>query len=335
MQRDFTLVKPFMKKLFFLSMLFCITMITIFSCNKNSNPNSGIKPCINVTLTSPKGTDSQTVGFNVPINPISYTISNNPGSDTSGLAEVSVSALGLPSGIATSYSGGVLTISGAALKDSGSPYVYTVVATGNTCSVPLKGVISVKTCATINRTSTSATFFQVVPANSAIAPITYSIGGGGTGATITGLPSGVTGNFSGGIVMISGTLGTLPDSVYKYKVTTSGGYCNAYDSGFIVVTNCPMATLTSSASTINQIVSLNQAIQTVTYSITGHYTSYSIVGLPAGVTATYNGGIITITGAPTLQYYNSQGPTFDYLIQFITDDSFCNPLNVEGSISVQ
>jgi hypothetical protein len=319
----------------FFSLLFCIAMITIFSCNKNSNPNSVIKACINVTLTSPKGTDSQTIGFNVPINPISYTISNNQSSDTSGLAEVSVSALGLPAGITTSYTGGVLTISGAATKDSSSPYVYTIVATGNTCSVPLKGVISVKTCATINLTSISSPFFQVVPADSAIAPITYSVGGGGTGANVTGLPSGVTGNFSGGIVTISGTLGNLPDSLYRYKITTSGGYCNAYDSGIIVVTNCPMATLTSAASTVNQIVSLNQAIQPITYSITGHYTSYSIAGLPWGVTATFNGGIITITGAPTLQYGQGQGPTFDILIQFITDDSFCNTLNVESSISVQ
>ena len=321
-----------MIKLFSLSMVFCIALITIFSCSKNSNSNSGAKPCINVTLTSPKGTDSQTVGFNVPINPISYTISNNQSSDTSGLAEVSVSALGLPAGITTSYVGGVLTISGAATKDSSSPYVYTIVATGNTCSVPLTGVISVKTCATINRTSTSSTFFQVVPANTAIATITYTVGGGGTGATITGLPSGLTGNFSGGVVTISGTLRNAPDSIYLYKVTTSGGYCNAYDSGYIVVTTCPMVTLTSPAGTDNQFVSLKQAIQPITYSVTGHYTSYSIVDLPPGVTATFNGGIITITGA--VQY--GPGPGFNYMIQIMTSiDSYCMPVTVGGNINLQ
>lgn len=207
-------------------------------------------------------------------------------------------------------------------------------ASGNVCSVPLTGVISVKKCATIKRTSASPTLFQVVPTNTAIAPVTFEVGGGGTGVTVTGLPQGITSSFSNGVVTVSGTLQNAPDSVYLFKVTTSGGYCNAYDSAFIAVTTCPSVTLTSPAGSDQQFVSRNQPIQPITYSVTGHFTSYTIYDLPPGVTATFVGGIITITGA--VQNGLVGGQTWNYMIQIMTSiGSYCMPVTVYGDINLQ
>jgi large repetitive protein len=336
-----------MRTLISLSIIFCITAIVIFSCSKSTNPNpgpisidSGSNSCIKLALTSPKGTDSQTVGLSVPITPISYKISKNQSSDTTGLAEVSVSAIGLPPGITTKFIGGVLTISGSAVKDSSSPYVYVIVASGNVCSVPLTGVITVKECATIHISTPSQPYVQNVPSNTAIAPISYTVGGGGTGATATGLPSGITGSFSGGIFTISGTLKDAPDSLYHYFVTTSGGYCNAMDSGYITVTSCPVITLTSAQGTNRQTIStIGQAIQPITYEVTGHYTNIVnpvLSGFPPGVNGVVTGNKITITGIPQQQAVNGQVFSYDFVITVNTDvNSGCSPVTALGNITIE
>jgi len=338
-----------MRTLLSFSILFCITAIIIFSCSKSISPDPVIpnpvtpdslaRHCVNIALTSPKGTDSQTVGFNVPITPIKYKISNNQSSDTTGLAAVSVSAIGLPPGITTTLKAGVLTISGSAVKDSSSPYVYVIVATGNVCNVPLTGVIAVEECATIKISTPSEPYYQNIPINTTIAPISYTIGGGGTGATVTGLPNGITGNYSDGKFIISGTLQNAPDSQYLYHITTTGGYCNAYDSGYIVVTNCPVITLTSAPGTANQIITtIGQAIQPITYVVTGHYTYLDALNniLPSGVNAVVSGNTITISGTPQQQAVNGQVFSFYYRITANTEAySGCSPTISEGSIILE
>ena len=333
-----------------LSLLFYITVFIIFSCSKSTstgtvttgtvptgtvNPDSTAKSCIKVTLTSPKGTDSQTVGLNVPIAPIAYKISNNQNSDTTGLAAISVSAIGLPAGVTTTYINGVLTISGSPIKDSSNPYVYVIAATGNPCSLPLTGVISIKTCATLTRTSPLASYNHYIPTDSTIVPFTYSIGGGGTGAVATGLPPGLTGVFSNGTFTVSGTVQNSPDSDYKYMVTTTGGYCSTYDSGFLIVTTCPQVTLTSPVGTDKQKVSVNQTIQPITYTVTGHYTNFLLTGsFPNGVNAVISGNTITITGTPICQTCNGQSYVFEYYIDAY-GSNFCGTLHMTAFIDVE
>lgn len=77
---------------------------------------------------------------------------------------------------------------------------------------------------TLALTSAGATTTQTVCNGVAITNITYSVGGGATGAGVTGLPSGVTGNFSGGVFTISGT--PTADGTYNYTVTTTGNACS-------------------------------------------------------------------------------------------------------------
>ena len=91
---------------------------------------------------------------------------------------------------------------------------------------------------TLNLTSPAGTDAQTVCINTPIASINYAIGGGATGATVTGLPSGVTSSFNAGMVAISGS----PGGNSTYTITTTGtpGTCTeAIITGSILVNALP------------------------------------------------------------------------------------------------
>ncbi|MEW5675980.1 PKD-like domain-containing protein [Flavobacterium enshiense] len=86
--------------------------------------------------------------------------------------------------------------------------VYTVTPTSNPggcLGTPQAVNVTVDPPSVITLTSAVGTNAQTVCANNAITPITYSIGGSATGATVVGLPAGVTGSYAGGVFTISGT----------------------------------------------------------------------------------------------------------------------------------
>src|SRR4051812_14809978 len=56
----------------------------------------------------------------------------------------------------------------------------------------------------ISLSSAAGTDAQTVCINNPITDITYLIGGGGTDATVTGLPAGVSGSYTGGVFTITG-----------------------------------------------------------------------------------------------------------------------------------
>jgi hypothetical protein len=96
---------------------------------------------------------------------------------------------------------------------------------------------------TITLTSVTATTSQTIYANTAITNITYATANA-TGATFSGLPNGVTGNWSGNLVTISGT--PTVSGVYNYTVTLTGGCGTITATGTITVAS---VTITSSAPT--------------------------------------------------------------------------------------
>jgi hypothetical protein len=93
-------------------------------------------------------------------------------------------------------------------------------------------VFVTKVCHPITLTSAPGTDNQTVWVNTAITPITYSTTGA-TGATFSGLPTGVTGTFSGGNITISGT--PTVAGTFNYTVTLTGGCRNITATGTIVV----------------------------------------------------------------------------------------------------
>jgi gliding motility-associated-like protein len=180
---------------------------------------------------------------------------------------------------------------------------------------------------TIALTSAIGTDSQTVCINSSISNISYNTTGA-TGATITGLPSGVSGSWSANVVTITGTPTTSVGSPFNYTITTTGGCSAVSISGVITVKNINTIVLTSLANTSNQTVCINQAIANITYLTTGA-NSVNISGLPTGVTGTWvqSTNIVTISGTPT----SSTASPFTYLI---TLNGGCGTVSINGTITV-
>ncbi len=87
-------------------------------------------------------------------------------------------------------------------------------------AVTATGTITVTANNTITLTSAAGTDAQTRCINVAITNITYSTTGA-TGATFSGLPTGVTGNWAANVATISGT--PTASGTFNYTVTTTGG----------------------------------------------------------------------------------------------------------------
>jgi len=91
---------------------------------------------------------------------------------------------------------------------------------------------------TLTLTSAINTDNQPVCENTAITDIVYTGGGGITGATVSGLPAGVTGTYVGGVFTISGT--PTATGVFNYTITSVGCVpSNININGRITVVRAP------------------------------------------------------------------------------------------------
>jgi gliding motility-associated-like protein len=132
---------------------------------------------------------------------------------------------GLPAGVTGSWAAGVATISGT--PTASGTFNYTVTTTGGCPPAIATGTITVTTLSTIATGSN-----QTVCINNAIETITLATSGA-SGATISGLPSGVTGSWTSDVVTISGT--PLVSGNFTYIVTTTGNCTAATASGVLTV----------------------------------------------------------------------------------------------------
>lgn len=148
---------------------------------------------------------------------------------------------------------------------------------------------------TIARTSSVGTDAQTVCINTAIANITYATTGA-TGATVTGLPAGVTGSWLTNVVTISGT--PTQSGTFNYLITLLGGYGVITTTGTITVTPNNTVTLTSATGTDSQTKTSGQSITNITYSTTGA-TGATVTGLPAGIIRVWSSNVVTISGSHT------------------------------------
>lgn len=265
------------------------------------------------TLALTSGNASPTVCLNQAISAITYAV---------GGSATGASVSGLPAGVTSSFSGGVLTISGTPSVTGTFP--YTVTTTGGGCPPEtLSGTITVAPQHTLTLTSGSPT--QTVCASDSIVAIVYTVGGSATGANATGLPAGVTGIFNTGVFTISGT--TPTPGTYPFTVTTSGGSCTPVSlSGTLTFSTPPTLTLTSAPSTANQIVCVSTPIVDITVMIGGSATGATVVGLPTGVTSSFTGSTLTITGTPTAT------GAFPFTVS--TTGGPCTPATFSGVINV-
>ncbi|SHF50864.1 hypothetical protein SAMN05444377_1111, partial [Flavobacterium fontis] len=273
-----------------------------------------------ILLTSTPATSNQTVCENTPITPITYTFSGATGANVTGL----------PPGVSFSVSGTTLTISGTPTTTIGSPFNYTVTLTGVGCGNPTAtGTITVNPGAFLNLTSAPATANQTICLNQAIVPITYNFGGTATGATVSGLPAGVSFGVSGNTLTISGTPTTTTGSPFTFTVSTTGGSCGSPTvTGTITIEPIGTLNLTSAGATANQTVCANSPINTITYTFGGTVTGASVAGLPAGVSATVTGNTVAINGTPT----SAVGSPFTYTVS--TTGGNCGTPSLTGTITV-
>ncbi|MEJ7611156.1 MAG: hypothetical protein WKF88_08265, partial [Ferruginibacter sp.] len=265
-----------------------------------------------LVLSSAAGSNNQTVCVNTAINNITYTAANGV---------TNVTATGLPAGVTGTFAGGVFTISGS--PTAVGTFNYTVTSSGGCGTVVRTGTIVSTTPSTLTLSSAPSTADQSVCINTAITNITYTTGGGVTGASVTGLPAGITGTFAGGTFTISGTP-TVAGS-FGYTVTTTGGCGTATKSGTINVIAAATVTLTSPPVTANQTVCINTPITGIVYSVGNGATSATVTGLPAGVTGTFAGGVFTVSGTPTV------GGVFPYTVSTMGG---CGTASLTGTITV-
>ncbi|MFT3908129.1 MAG: proprotein convertase P-domain-containing protein [Ferruginibacter sp.] len=263
-----------------------------------------------LSLTSGSGSDTQTVCRNTPITNITYAV---------GAGATGPSVTGLPTGVNWSFNGTTLTISGT--PTTAGTYSYTV--TNSTCNPITKNGLITVTQDTLTLTSAAGTDAQSACLSSAITPITYSVSSTATGATVTGLPPGVSYSYSSGVLTISGTPTTA--SNYTYTVTTTGTCYTATTTGTIYVRR-HIISRTSATGTNAQSLCINTAITNITYAIGGVATGAGVTGLPTGVTGSYSSGVFTISGTPT-----AAPGVYSYVV---TTTGPCNSVTATGSITV-
>ena len=181
-----------------------------------------------INLTSAVGTNVQTKCINTAITNITYTTTGASGATFSGL----------PAGVTGGWTANVVTISGA--PSAAGTFNYTVTLTGGCGTITATGSITVTPNNTISLTSAVGTNAQTKCINSAITNITYATTGA-TGATFSGLPTGVTGSWLANVATISGT--PTASGNFSYIVTLTGG-CGAINAtGTIAVNPLPVVSI--------------------------------------------------------------------------------------------
>jgi hypothetical protein len=182
------------------------------------------------------------------IPPATYTLSVSTSAFCAGSEDVQFSLSGTEAERSyqlyrnNSEVGAVLNGTGSAATFTGSfnvagTYTAAVIADGVYCAWPMNGThtISVNPSPTITLTSNNAS--QTVKLGDGITAIQYTTENT-TDASVSGLPSGVTGSWSSNIYTISGTVVSTAVQIYNYTVTiTNSNGCNATATGTITVEN--------------------------------------------------------------------------------------------------
>ncbi|MFM8787885.1 MAG: hypothetical protein ACKOFE_09565, partial [Bacteroidota bacterium] len=176
--------------------------VTLTGCNGGTSTATGT---ITVAAPTSAGTLSGTQSICIAGNTtFASTVSGGSWSSSStGVATVNAST-----GVVTGVAAGTATIT------------YTVTGTGGCANATATRTVTVNSNNTITLSSASGTNAQTVTVNTAITNITYNTTGA-TGATISGLPAGVTGSWASNVVTISGT--PTATGTFNYTITMTGG----------------------------------------------------------------------------------------------------------------
>ena len=329
---------------------------TVFNYSVSTTGSSGcdepvitgtvtVEPPEVITLTSSNSLTNQNVCAGSAIATITYELSGS----AIQLSPNTWDGWGFPSGINAS-------------QDK-SPQVNTITVTGaatGTYTIAVNGSLYSYTYVTGNSTSTIRDGLKAAINGSATASVTAADSGPG-GLSLTadtaGTPFGINLGGTAGIsnltntsttsntnqISIAGTVALgVASNTYSYTISTTGAYtCTGFDSetGNIIVNGTSTVTLSSAASTGNQTVCNNTAIATITYAVTGAVsasvddpTAAVIDGLPNGVSPSFLGGVLTITGIPnTTDLVSTE---YTYTVRTLGNYGGCDEATITGKITV-
>jgi gliding motility-associated-like protein len=245
-----------------------------------------VDPYIN--LASSFGTDNQNVCVNDSIIDIIYSLG-------AGFTGATIDTL--PPGISGTFAPGIFIISGVS-SQIGTVF-YTITTVGGLCGpASASGAITITAGPALNVTSAPSTDFQSVCTGSNLIDIEYTAGGSATGAVVSGLPLGITGNLIGNVLTISGSSTEI--GVHAFSVTTTGSACgNMTLFGQIVVDTFSVIVPLFSPISDTQQVCINSAIDTIWYQFSGSATSAFGMNLPAGINVTIQGDTVIVSDTAT------------------------------------
>ena len=223
-------------------------------------------------------------------------------------------ATGLPAGVSASWASDVITISGTPTE--AGVFMYSIPLTGGCGTVQANGIITVNDVNTVSPASSTPTLCI----NSLLTDITHTTTGATGIGTPTGLPAGLSASWASDIVTISGT--PAQSGTFAYLIPLTGGCGTANASGTIIV--LPENTAGPASST--PALCNNTLLTDITHVTSGATGIGTPVGLPTGVTASWSGDLITISGTPT------QSGVFVYQIPLTGG---CGNVSATGTITVR
>lgn len=304
-------------------------------------PTANFTGTVKLTLTSnaPAGCNVVTAERIIDITPASTVIAGGPNTvcQASGVLTLSGASIGggATSGAWSVTSGGGLLSSSdqnatpATVTYTPDPafsgtalLLLTSNATGNCPAVSQTRTVTINPSATIALTSAATTNAQTICINTAITNITYSVGGGGTGATVSGLPTGVSGSYSGGVFTISGSP-TVSGGPFTYTVNTTGTCTQTSATGTITVNPSSVGGSISPALTTN-----------CSSSATGTINLSGNTGAILKWQSSVNGGATWTDITNTTSSYN-YNVTVTTIYRAVIQNGVCSPVNsAAGVVSV-
>jgi gliding motility-associated-like protein len=233
---------------------------------------------VNPSMLVSVGNATQTLCVNTELTNISFF--------TSGGATGIGTPTNLPMGVTASWSANTISIVGTP-KESGT-FNYAIPLTGGCGNVNATGTIIVRPENTVSAASSTPTLC----ANTLLPEIKHSTVGATGIVTVTGLPSGVTANWSADTISITG----IPEvsGIFRYELLLSGGCGNLKATGTITVSTANTVGVASSYPTL----CVNTPLTNITHRTRGATGIGAATGLPDGVKAEWASDIITISGTP-------------------------------------
>jgi gliding motility-associated-like protein len=203
------------------------------------------------------------------------------------------------------------TVNGLTANDNVS---ITVTPTGAGCFAPTS-----LTCIAVPCNAPSVTLSSVAGSNNQnicnngttpIATITYTIGGTATGATVSGLPAGVTGIYTTGVFTISGT--PTANSIFNYTVTTVGGCSSAAIATGTITVSAPVTPTFAAVTPICTGATPPVLPTTSTNGILGTWNPATVNNTTSSTyTFTPNGGQCATTATLGVTVTSGTTPTFN------------------------